>query len=112
MEKNVLYYTHRGDYMDIDGIYYCSRCMRKVEYDAQTCPHCGYDPASTAANSQHLAEGTFLNDRYLLGAVIGAGGFGVTYAAWDENLSVPVRVVLSRVFSHFFTKGVLLTPLM
>ena len=88
----MLYYTHRGDYMDIYGIYYCSKCMRKIEDDTQICPHCNYDPANVTVNSQHLAEGTFLNDRYLLGAVIGAGGFGVTYAAWDENLSVPVAI--------------------
>lgn len=28
----------------------------------------------------------------MLGAVIGTGGFGVTYAAWDVNLSVPVAI--------------------
>ncbi len=88
----MLYYSHRGDYMDIDGVYYCSRCMRKIDDDTQVCPHCGYDPANVVINSQHLAEGTFLNNRYLLGGVIGAGGFGVTYAAWDENLSVPVAI--------------------
>ena len=78
--------------MDIDGVYYCSRCMRKLDQEEQICPHCGYDAASAQVSSQHLEEGTFLNDRYLLGAVIGAGGFGVTYAAWDENLSVPVAI--------------------
>lgn len=78
--------------MDIDGSYYCSKCMRTVDNDSQICPHCGYDPSNLAADSQHLAEGTFLKDRYLIGAVIGAGGFGVTYSAWDENLSVPVAI--------------------
>ena len=78
--------------MDIDGSYYCSKCMRTVDNDSQICPHCGYDPSNLATDSQHLAEGTFLKDRYLIGAVIGAGGFGVTYAAWDENLSVPVAI--------------------
>lgn len=78
--------------MDIDGSYYCSKCMRTVDNDSQVCPHCGYAPSPLVADSQHLAEGTFLKDRYLIGAVIGAGGFGVTYAAWDENLSVPVAI--------------------
>ena len=77
--------------MDIEGVYYCSKCMRRLEEEC-VCPHCGHEPFHTTADIQHLSEGTFLKDRYLLGAVIGTGGFGVTYAAWDMNLSVPVAI--------------------
>lgn len=76
--------------MDIDGKIYCSRCMREIEAEG-TCPHCGYHPCGKH-NTSALEQGTLLNGRYQLGTVIGQGGFGITYAAWDEILGAPVAV--------------------
>ena len=76
--------------MEIRGLFYCSRCMRGMETDG-VCPHCGYD-GKGEKDASVLEEGTLLNGRYQLGAVIGKGGFGITYAAWDENLDRPVAV--------------------
>jgi len=77
--------------MNIGEKFYCSRCMREME-DEGICRHCGYDPNQTAGRSV-LEEGTLLQSgRYQLGAVIGMGGFGITYAAWDYALSQPVAV--------------------
>ena len=79
--------------MDICGEYYCSRCMLRLETDdSGVCPHCGYDHARPVRSTDQLEEGTMLAERYQLGAVLGCGGFGVTYAAWDETLQVPVAV--------------------
>ena len=76
--------------MDIDGKLYCPKCMRETEHEG-VCPHCGYDPAQKPPVAA-LGMGTLLNDRYQLGAVIGQGGFGITYAAWDELLGRPVAI--------------------
>lgn len=77
--------------MNIGELFYCSRCMRELESEG-ICPHCGYNPNQEVSLSI-LAEGTLLQDgRYQLGAVIGIGGFGITYAAWDYTLSQPVAV--------------------
>ena len=76
--------------MDIDGKIYCSRCMREMETEG-ACPRCGYEPTGKR-NLSALEQGTLLNGRYQLGAVIGQGGFGITYAAWDEILGAPVAV--------------------
>ncbi len=82
-----------GTFMDICGEYFCSRCMRRLETDdSGLCPHCGYDHAHPARSTDQLEEGTILAERYQLGAVIGRGGFGITYAAWDETLRLPVAV--------------------
>lgn len=77
--------------MNIGEKFYCSRCMREVESEG-ICGYCGYDP-NQEVSSRVLEEGTLLqNGRYQLGAVIGAGGFGITYAGWDYTLSQPVAV--------------------
>ena len=77
--------------MEINGVFYCSRCMRRMEEEGK-CPHCGYDSEKQERNLTVLEEGTLLAEKYQLGAVIGQGGFGITYAAWDENLDRPVAV--------------------
>lgn len=76
--------------MDIDGRVYCARCMREMETEG-VCPLCGYQPEK-GRDLSALDPGTLLNGRYQLGAVIGRGGFGITYAAWDEILGIPVAV--------------------
>ena len=40
----------------------------------------------------YLPEGTTLNNRYVIENVLGHGGFGITYAAYDQVLSVRVAV--------------------
>lgn len=39
-----------------------------------------------------LSYGTRLNKRYRIEKVIGEGGFGITYFAWDEVLDMPVAI--------------------
>ena len=76
--------------MDIDGRLYCSRCLREI--DGGVCPHCGHVRSGEANKAPALGVGVLLEGRYQLGMVIGQGGFGITYAAWDELLQTPVAV--------------------
>lgn len=63
---------------------YCPYCMEPINSDSR-CPVCGGILPYTAP-THHLACGTVLNERYLVGAAIGEGGFGITYIGRDLNL--------------------------
>ena len=77
--------------MNIGEKFYCSKCMREIESE-EICPYCGYDH-SKENGPKMLEEGTLLHGgRYQIGAVIGSGGFGITYAAWDLVLNRPAAI--------------------
>lgn len=56
------------------------------------CPHCGYVEGAFQEIEYALHPGTVINERYILGTVIGAGGFGITYVAWDTVLQIKIAV--------------------
>ena len=56
---------------------------------------CGNNAASDA-----LSAGTALSDRYVIGKVIGSGGFGITYLAYDTEDEKRVAV------KEYYPKGV------
>ena len=59
----------------------CFQCMEETpEYP---CKHCGYDPASHPPLAYALQPGTILNGKYVVGTVLGQGGFGITYIGLD-----------------------------
>ncbi|MBE5924150.1 MAG: extracellular solute-binding protein [Lachnospiraceae bacterium] len=64
----------------------CYRCMKEFPDGYGLCPHCGYDMDLGPEVINHLYPGTILGGRYVIGVVIGSGGFGVTYKAWDNQL--------------------------
>ena len=68
----------------------CYGCMR-LKDDQPVCPHCGYDER-TQNDIHQLPTGTVLKEQYLIGRVLGQGGFGITYLAWDLYLDTPVAV--------------------
>ena len=64
----------------------CGSCFR--EYEGGPCPYCG-----GAQNEEHqLPVGTVIRDRYQIGKVLGQGGFGITYIAWDTLMQKSVAV--------------------
>ncbi len=69
----------------------CYGCMKPIPVDADCCPHCGYD--NRTKNELHqLPAGTVLKEQYLIGKVLGQGGFGITYMGWDLYLEIPVAI--------------------
>ena len=70
----------------------CLGCMELYEDQFDICPHCGYVEGAKAEESIHVNPGTLLEDRYIIGRVLGYGGFGVTYIAWDKLLEQKVAI--------------------
>ena len=61
----------------------CYHCFHNIQ-EERACPYCGYNPADDAGKYPFaLRPGTILANRYVLGRVLGQGGFGITYVAYD-----------------------------
>ena len=70
----------------------CLRCFQNYEENKTECPWCGFQENQQLKEPQYLSAGTVLQNRYEIGAVVGAGGFGITYAAWDRVLEQRVAI--------------------
>lgn len=86
----------RGDIMiEINNKKLCESCF--CETDGEICPHCGFSSAeySVAEQSAYplvLPMGTRLNDKIVIGRVMGKGGFGVTYLGYDMRMDKIIAV--------------------
>ncbi len=69
----------------------CIGCMEE-HTGKGVCPHCGFDAGTYEAAFYHLLPGTVLNGKYVLGKVLGEGGFGISYLGWDLNLECKVAI--------------------
>ncbi|MBR6090270.1 MAG: serine/threonine protein kinase, partial [Anaerolineaceae bacterium] len=71
---------------------YCYGCMEPLEDGQTNCSHCGYDNSFPHNDNTLLPEGSILSGKYIVGRVLGKGGFGVTYLGFELNLNVKVAV--------------------
>ncbi len=62
----------------------CNNCFQFHNDDSSPCPYCGYIKGTPPKESFQLYPGTELLGRYIIGQVVGFGGFGTTYKAWDK----------------------------
>lgn len=76
--------------IDIDRI--CLGCMREKTTAGEKCPYCGFDVAEYEHEPRWLPLMHILNGRYMLGKVLGEGGFGITYIGIDLNLQSRVAI--------------------
>lgn len=73
--------------------------MKEKDPEQNICPHCHFDQSTYTMPPYVLSPYTVLNGRYLVGKVLGKGGFGITYIAMDMMLE---RVVAIK---EFFVQG-------
>lgn len=70
----------------------CMGCMELYEETLERCPHCGYMHGTPAKEAYHILPGSLLAGRYIVGQVLGFGGFGVTYIGYDQVLQQKVAI--------------------
>ena len=70
----------------------CMGCMELYDPEYGVCPHCGYLDGTPADEAVHMSPGSVLEGRYVIGKVLGYGGFGATYIAWDPVLEQKVAI--------------------
>ena len=68
----------------------CVNCMEEME--GEVCPHCGFCPSQEIQMPNALEWNTILHGRYLIGRMLGQGGFGITYIGLDLPLNAKVAV--------------------
>ncbi len=70
----------------------CMGCMEKKISSEAECPACGFIDGTEPESPLFLKPGTVLENKYLIGRVLGQGGFGITYLAWDMNLNIKLAI--------------------
>ena len=68
----------------------CFGCFQDKE-PGSFCPHCGFNENEEQPYLA-LPLGTLLNGRYMVGKVLGVGGFGITYLGYDLTLEIKVAI--------------------
>lgn len=63
----------------------CPNCLEQTT-GKNFCPYCGFNISEYTPKEHHLPPGTIVGERYVIGRVIGEGGFGITYKASDIKL--------------------------
>lgn len=70
----------------------CPNCMQALQNGEDTCPYCGFDVNGYEERGNCLKPFTVLENKYMLGRVLGVGGFGITYIGWDLNLQTYIAI--------------------
>ena len=75
--------------MNVDNL--CMSCFEN-KGDFEICPYCGWVEGTVPTDVYQLHPRSILNGRYTIGEILGFGGFGITYKAWDNDLEIKVAI--------------------
>ncbi len=79
---------------------FCYHCMQRLDAGESVCPVCGHDNSQVYTSPDILHAGMILHGKYLVGRMLGRGGFGITYIGFDLVLRVKVAI------KEYFPMGV------
>lgn len=63
-----------------------------MDGELEVCPKCGYNSASEPQQYFGLRPHSILHGRYIVGRILGQGGFGITYIGFDLVLNIKVAI--------------------
>ncbi|MBQ6877903.1 MAG: serine/threonine protein kinase [Oscillospiraceae bacterium] len=78
----------------------CLGCMNELEEENKICKICGWNNETDENKPHQLQPGTILQGKYLVGKVLGEGGFGITYLGW--NILLQEKVAIKEFYPHGF----------
>ena len=84
----------------IDPNRLCLGCMNELEEENKICKICGWNSEADENSPHQLKCGTVLQGKYLVGKVLGEGGFGITYLGF--NLLLQEKVAIKEFYPHGF----------
>lgn len=70
----------------------CPNCMQALQENEDTCTYCGFEISKYEEKPNCLRPFIVLQNKYMIGRVIGVGGFGITYIGWDLNLQTYIAI--------------------
>ncbi|MCM1160535.1 MAG: PASTA domain-containing protein [Roseburia sp.] len=70
----------------------CMGCMAEIPETEEICRYCGYQKNTDVKEAYYLLPGKMVGEKYIVGKVLGYGGFGVTYIGWDTVLNRKVAI--------------------
>ena len=83
----------------MEEVFFCPNCMAKISAGDTKCPVCGGNV--NVQNAAHqLPVNTILNGRYIIGKVLGEGGFGITYLGYDLQTDTKAAI------KEYFPSGI------
>lgn len=80
----------------------CMGCMEILEHPERPCPKCGFSKRGYRQPENGMPLYEIIDGKYMIGKVIGMGGFGITYIGWDFYQSK--RVCIKEYFPHGVAK--------
>ena len=76
--------------IEINNKQICESCF--AEITAEPCQCCGFNKSTYISDPSVLPCGSILMGRYIVGKMLGKGGFGITYLAYDSKTDNTVAV--------------------
>lgn len=72
---------------------FCYNCMTQLSnQNINKCPHCGKPLKSHPTATDILLPGTTLQGKFIVGELLGTGGFANTYIGWNQMLACRVAI--------------------
>ena len=69
----------------------CTNCFSEI--NTEKCPYCGYEESDSISGiGVNLRPGTVIGKKYISGQLLGSGGFGNTYLAFDTEQEIKVAI--------------------
>lgn len=77
--------------IEINNKTLCESCFSELRGE-EVCSCCGFDKAEFVPDLTVLPMGTKLNDKIVVGSVMGKGGFGITYLGYDLRMDKVIAI--------------------